>query len=699
MPPGPAVLAKVVESLASVGKFQLAEISNTDFCTVYRATDPAKQKRIAVKITSIESSGAGRARALEVFRRERDRARKLDHPNIARLFTAGETGGYLIWMSEWLEGSSLANTLATGEPSKPWDIVDAARQIAAALDYAHRAGLVHHRLNPGNILIESDGTAKLMDFGVPPYPDPTPSASPHTATAAQYMAPEDLHGGTTPASNLFGMGAILFHLACGKPPLEPTSLQARLTDSDGISVPDLRSINAKVHPGIAAPIAKLLSLAPADRYSSGADAVRDLEAYAGFGKPPEEPQQPLRAAPPPEPVTIKVRVAPSQPHADAATAAATNGSVPALHVRTSAPIAPSKPETVYAPSDPSPSPSAPASKRWQTPALSSRSLLIIAAGLLLLSLTVGFVILRHRHTPTEPAPTASTLPADTPLPPEIQSKLQEQAAEEATENAPETLPATAGQRRRVRNNINRAPVSAPTTLTGGGLVISSVPDGAKVQIDGYNMCAATPCTVTAIPPGAHAIIISKEGYSVGSQTVQVVPGSRLPISFTLSPSGASVSVSANPLGGFVLIDGVNTNRSTPTRILVPHGTHTITVRTVGYVDATTTMTIRDGENLSFTPTLRIALGSDDIKQVGGIKRLFGGNASKDMGRVQVRTTPRGASVYVNGTALNKNTPADFALRPGEYDLMIQMPGYKRVQKIVNVDSGKKIVIEQSLERE
>jgi hypothetical protein len=296
--------------------------------------------------------------------------------------------------------------------------------------------------------------------------------------------------------------------------------------------------------------------------------------------------------------------------------------------------------------------------------------------------------------PAAPAPDASA-PAPEPAQPEAQAPAQ---GPEPTE--PPTSSARAGTARARRERRNRKTTAVATAaVVTGELTIDSVPEGAQVQIDGRADASwITPHRLLGLAPGVHSIVISKAGFGQESRTVQITAGSNAALSVHLTALNAIMSVTSNPAGAAIYVDGKDTGRMTPAQITIDKGTHTILVRKSGYLDETTSAAGQPGQTFHFAPTLRPLGNADDIKTVGKFKKLFGGGgAQAGMGKVTIRTTPKGAQIAVNRRMLDKTSPVEFLVTPGNYVIDITATGYKPLEKVVTVDKEGSIVIDETLQ--
>jgi len=246
----------------------------------------------------------------------------------------------------------------------------------------------------------------------------------------------------------------------------------------------------------------------------------------------------------------------------------------------------------------------------------------------------------------------------------------------------------------------KVPVAAPAIITGQ-LSVESNPPGAQVQIDGQNT-GYTPFNLAGLNPGHHTVTIVKSGYATETRTVDVASGSRSVISVQLSSLTATLAANSSPTGAEVWIDGKSTGHVTPAQISVDKpGAHNLVFKKQGYLEETATVNLQIGQTFHVAPTLR-ALGNTDEIRIGGgkFKKLFGGGGdSAGMGAVNVKTQPKGAQVAVNNRIVDKMSPVEFYLNPGNYVIDITASGFKSVHKIITVEKNGKVVIDESLDRE
>jgi hypothetical protein len=291
-----------------------------------------------------------------------------------------------------------------------------------------------------------------------------------------------------------------------------------------------------------------------------------------------------------------------------------------------------------------------------------------------------------------PAPTQSA-PAPVATPPIAQ-------AEPAAVIEPEPEVTVRQIDKRPANSHKRAP--APVAVVPGSVQIDSTPQGAQIQLDGRGDPAwITPFSLSGLSPGRHTISVSKSGFSADARTIDIASGSRSNVSIHLAPINALMVVNSTPTGADVILDGKSTGRVTPIQFAVEKGTHTLVLRKQGYLDETANADLSPGQNFQFAPALRALGNADDIRSVGKFKKMFGGGGDSvaGMGSISVRTQPKGAQIAINQRLLDKGSPTEFMLGPGNYVVDITLTGFKPVHKVVGVEKGGKVAIDEILERQ
>jgi len=129
------------------------------------------------------------------------------------------------------------------------------------------------------------------------------------------------------------------------------------------------------------------------------------------------------------------------------------------------------------------------------------------------------------------------------------------------------------------------------------------------------------------------------------------------------------------------------------------GNHSFVFKKQGYLDETTTANVQIGQTFRLSPTLRPLANADNVKIGGKFKKMFGGGDTAGMGAVNIKTQPKGAQIAINNRFVEKNSPVEIYLDPGNYVLDITMSGFKSVHRIITVEKNGKVAIDESLDRE
>jgi hypothetical protein len=286
---------------------------------------------------------------------------------------------------------------------------------------------------------------------------------------------------------------------------------------------------------------------------------------------------------------------------------------------------------------------------------------------------------------SQPAPKKEPAPAQ---PIEIQPVQTAEPQAEAAE------PVASSKARNARKKAAPAPVVIP-----GQLAIDSMPQGAQVQVDGKtDPSYVTPFALTNVQPGQHTITFSKAGYSTDTRTVNVAAGNRATASGRLSQLMATLVVKSDPAGANIYVDGRDVGAKTPAQVSVDKGQHVVLVRMSGYIDETMSTQFALGQTFNFSPTLRSLGNTDNLRTVGKMSKLFGGKGGNPgQGTISIHTQPKGAQVAINQHMLEKSSPVDVMLDPGNYVIDITLSGYAPVHKIVTADKGGKVVVDEVLQ--
>jgi hypothetical protein len=243
--------------------------------------------------------------------------------------------------------------------------------------------------------------------------------------------------------------------------------------------------------------------------------------------------------------------------------------------------------------------------------------------------------------------------------------------------------------------------AAAPSIVPGQLNVSSTPAGAQIQIDGQSNSAwITPFNLAGLTPGHHTLTITRPGYASDARSIEVGSGSKSFISVQLAPLTMTVSLNSEPAGAAIWMDGKDTGRITPAQIAVDRpGNHSFTFKKQGYLEESAAANLQIGQTSHLASTLRALANTDNLKIGGKFKKLFGGGDTAGMGAVSIKTQPKGAQVAINNRIVDKSSPVDIFLDPGNYVVDVTMSGFKDIHRVITVERSGKVVIEEILQRE
>ncbi|MCH7683985.1 MAG: protein kinase [Gemmatimonadetes bacterium] len=295
----PDTLARLKTALADRYAIE-GEIGAGGMATVYLAEDLKHHRKVAIKVLRPELAAVLGA---ERFLKEIEVTANLRHPHILPLFDSGEADGFLYYVMPYVEGESLRDRLNREKQLPVEDALQIAREVADALGSAHRHDVIHRDIKPENILLE-EGHAVVADFGI--------ARAIHAAGGEQltetglavgtpaYMSPEQAMGSKEldGRSDLYSLGCVLYEMLAGQPPFTGATVESIVHQQIAVEPRPVTELRPAVPAEVVAALSRVLSKAPADRFSPAAqfaEALAKRESAAVVATPMPVPRPTLRS--------------------------------------------------------------------------------------------------------------------------------------------------------------------------------------------------------------------------------------------------------------------------------------------------------------------------------------------------------------------------------------------------------------------
>jgi eukaryotic-like serine/threonine-protein kinase len=275
-------------TMAKAGRYEiLGELGRGAMGVVYRAVDPVIGRNVAVKTIRLTEEGTGltRPELLTRFQTEARAAGLLTHPNIVVVYDAGEEDGLYYITMELVVGQSMQAVFDSGEAFPVPRIIRILEQTCGALQFAHERNIVHRDIKPANLMLTADDTVKVTDFGTAKILQfGTVQQTTHVMGTPSYMSPEQVKGRPIDGrTDIFSLGVVLYEMLTGEKPFPGQSITTviyKIVNEEPIQP---RQLNPAIHPGLNDIVMRSLAKDPDTRYQSCREMLEDLRNYRALG--------------------------------------------------------------------------------------------------------------------------------------------------------------------------------------------------------------------------------------------------------------------------------------------------------------------------------------------------------------------------------------------------------------------------------
>lgn len=613
--------------------------------TVYRATDQALEKTVALKV--IAPHLADDDTFVRRFREEAKALARLDADGIVDVYTLRETEEALFFVMEHVEGPSLETVLRRRGQLEPPQALSLLRQVLTAVGHAHASGVLHRDLKPSNVLIDADGQAVITDFGLAKIlaSDADLTATHDQLGTVAYMSPEQVKGlqNVDAASDLFAVGLLAYEVLTGRLPFDRSGsdfvVQRAIVDA---SFPPPSTHAPEVPPAVEQVVLDLLSKDPAARPPDARAALDRLPA------PEAADEEPLLT--PDAPVSPDAGFTPWQWAGLAAgTLLVLMGTYAGVRATLGLPVlsaaGPAPPETTRTAA----APAGPSAQEQTSPPVADDA---------------GLSSREEEGSPAEASPPADASPED-----EAPSDEPPPSADASSEDSPPPA-ASSDRTSKTASSAASAPDDEPSPSSEpatGAVTVRSDPSGATVRLN-ERPIGRTPLTIGDLEPGTYRLLLDRDDHRAREATVSVVGADTAVVSPTLLPRPAVVRLGARP-DGEVRIDGASRSPTADGLVVdsLSPGSHTV-VFTSALGRWEMEMTLDPGETyertIDFTERVESAVTA----------------------RAPDGTPLPNATVTVDDDTVGY-TPQRLTLRVGERTIRVAKEGHAPTERTVRVEPG------------
>jgi serine/threonine-protein kinase len=509
-----------------------------------RAVDSAIGRTVVIKTIRLGemTDPVERQRLRDRLFHEARSAGMVSYPGIVTIYDVAEEGELAYIAMEFVNGPTLDQLMSGEQPLEPATLFRILRETAAALDFAHKKGIVHRDIKPANIMIHEDGTVKITDFGVAKIS--TSQLATHAGVVLgtpSYMSPEQALGRPVDGrSDQFSLAVIVYEMLAGERPFVAEELASLVYKIAHQEPAPLHTLNPKLGWPVEVVLRKALEKGPAARYPSCTEFVSALEAACQSctdwapiprGRGQNLPTLPLEVAmePSPEPVSLV------------------------------------RPGTVDG------------GGRRKTVVV-----VVLSAMATIVFISLALIWSAGRPQRGSPLPQAGDQPVDASSPgrPSPAGPASGKPLAQTPAATPAAEPAVPATKPEPTPPQTQPPISTPASSAATTVMLRTSPPGASVILDeSQQLTCTSPCSLP-IPPGRHTVSTTMEGYRPGLRIFRFPEEPDLMI--YLARMTGQVQVVSDPPGASILVDDRRRTETTPTTLELPAGKHVIAVVREGY---------------------------------------------------------------------------------------------------------------------
>ncbi len=262
-----------------IGKYEILDVAGSGAMgDVYVGHDPFIDRTVAIKVCAHDDGSDSARVARKLFVNEAQAAGALDHPNILKIYDAGEENDQPYIVMEYIAEARTLRSYCTPEDLLPIPrVIQVIRQCAEALEYAHGRGVLHRDIKPANVMLTQDGQVKIGDFGIAKRMSSDNAETHRMVGSPRYMSPEQVNGkGVTFQTDLYSLGVSMYQLLTGKPPFTARGLSQLVMMIRGEEPKPLRARRPEIPEPLEAIVKRAMEKSLEWRYQSGAEMASDL---------------------------------------------------------------------------------------------------------------------------------------------------------------------------------------------------------------------------------------------------------------------------------------------------------------------------------------------------------------------------------------------------------------------------------------